>query len=55
MTEYQKNLVINTYFDVLMKNKIDEKDVEDFGQEEGVLYIVLKDGKKIRKQLKNFN
>ena len=54
MTDYQMNLVVDMYFNTLLDKGISENDVKDFGQEEGVLYIVLED-KTIKEKIKNFN
>jgi len=54
MTNYQINLTIDTYFNVLAERGIIERDVEDIHQKDGVLHIVLKD-KVIKEQIKNFN
>ncbi len=54
MTNYQIDLVVNAYFNKLMELGIKEDRVKDFGQNKGVLYIVLDDGNKIEEKIKNF-
>lgn len=54
MTEYQRNLVVDAYFNKLMEDGIDEGKVKDFGQVGGELYIVLENGNKITERIKNF-
>ena len=55
MTQFQTNLTVNAYFDTLIDEKINEKDVKDFYQKKGILYIVLNNGEIIKKTIKNFN
>lgn len=54
MTDYQINLVINTYFDVLMTKGINEEKVKNMYQKKGILHIVLEDGRIITEKIKNF-
>lgn len=53
MTDFQTNLIVNTYFETLIDEKINEKDVNDFYQKEGYLYILLNDNSLIKKTIKN--
>lgn len=54
MTSYQINLTIDKYFEVLMDKSIQEKDVKDFYEKNGFLYIVLENETVIKEQIKNF-
>jgi hypothetical protein len=54
MTNYQIELIVNKYFEILMEKSITEKEVVDFGQKNGTLYIVLKNEKIIEEKIKNF-
>lgn len=54
MTDYQIDLVITTYFNVLMDKGIKETEVSDFYQKQGVLHIVLENGETIKEKIKNF-
>lgn len=54
MTNYQIDLTVSAYFNKLMESGINEKNVKDFGQKDGVLYIKLDDGKIIEEKIKNF-
>lgn len=54
MTDYQIDLVVNKYFEVLMEKGIKEKEVKDFKQNNGILKIVLENGTIIKEKIKNF-
>lgn len=54
MTDYQIDLVVNKYFETLMKKGIQEKEVKDFKQINGCLQIVLENGTIITEKIKNF-
>lgn len=48
------NLVIDTYFNVLINKGIKETTVEDMYQKDGVLHIVLENKEIITEKIKNF-
>lgn len=57
MTDYQMNVTIDTYFEILIEEGISEKNVEDMYQKDGTLHIVLKGEEKkiIKRKIKNFD
>jgi hypothetical protein len=54
MSDYQLELVVSTYFNTIIEAGIKEYDVEDWGEKDGNLYIILKNGNKIIEKIKNF-
>jgi hypothetical protein len=54
MSDYKINLVVTTYFSVLMDRNISEKQVKDSYQKNGILYIELTDGQIITEKIKNY-
>ncbi len=54
MSDYQIELVVSAYFNKLIELHITEKQVKDFGQKNGELYIVLEDERIIKEKIKNF-
>jgi len=54
MSDYQINLIVSKYFEILMERKITEKEVKDFGQKNGELYIVLENETIIKEKIKNY-
>lgn len=54
MTDYQMNLVIDTYFNVLINKGIKETTVKDMYQKNGELHIVLENETIITEKIKNY-
>lgn len=54
MTDYQLNLIVTTYFNILIDRKINEKFVKDMYARQNILHIVLENGEIIKETIKNF-
>ena len=54
MTDYQINLVVNSYFNKILDLKIPEDKVIEKEKKKGELYIVLENGKIIKEKIKNY-
>lgn len=54
MTNYQIKLTVEKYFNMLIDNNINEKDVKNFKQKNGYLEIILEDNTTIIEKINKY-
>lgn len=55
MNDYKINLVVNTYFNVLMSKGISEKNIKNTYQKDGFVYIILLDDTIIKEKIQKWD